>query len=81
MLGILLINKDRDMSSFDVIRNLRKKGLNTKKVKTGYLGTLDPMAKGVLPILLGKATKLSSLLQSDHKTGYPDLGPNTAGQH
>ncbi|PLX19023.1 MAG: tRNA pseudouridine(55) synthase TruB [Candidatus Muiribacterium halophilum] len=67
MLGILLINKDKDMSSFDVIRKLRKKGLNSKKFKTGYLGTLDPMAKGVLPILIGKATKLADLFQADRK--------------
>ncbi len=50
------------MSSFDVIRNLRKK-LKIKSI--GHSGTLDPLASGVLQIGVGKATKLLDYLESD----------------
>lgn len=52
--GILIIDKPQDYTSFDVIAILRKK-FNQKKI--GHMGTLDPMATGVLPILLGSAAK------------------------
>jgi len=52
--GFLNINKPVGMSSFDVIRVLRRK---LGKVKMGHTGTLDPLASGVLPIAVGKATK------------------------
>jgi tRNA pseudouridine55 synthase len=60
--GIILVNKERDYTSFDVVAIMRKL-LNTKKV--GHLGTLDPMATGVLPILIGKGTKLGQYLKAD----------------
>jgi tRNA pseudouridine55 synthase len=63
--GILLIDKPRDMTSFDVIRRLKKQ-LNIKKI--GHAGTLDPFANGLLVILLGKATRLSDLLLNEDKT-------------
>lgn len=65
MEGIFLIDKPAGMTSFDVIRKLRNQ-LNTKEV--GHAGTLDPMATGLLVVLVGKATKLSDLLLSETKT-------------
>ena len=58
----LNINKPIRMSSFDVIRELRKK-LKIKQI--GHSGTLDPLASGVLQIAVGKATKLLDYLESD----------------
>lgn len=65
MEGIFLIDKPAGMTSFDVIRKLRNQ-LNTKEV--GHAGTLDPMATGLLVVLVGKATKLSDLMISETKT-------------
>ena len=62
--GVLLINKEEGMSSFDVVRKL-KKFLNTKKV--GHCGTLDPLAKGLLVVTVGKALKISRFLEADEK--------------
>lgn len=53
--GILIINKEENMTSRDVV-NIVSKKLNTKKV--GHTGTLDPMAKGVLVIAVNKALKI-----------------------
>lgn len=63
--GILLINKEKGLTSFDVIRKL-KKILNTTKI--GHAGTLDPFAEGLLIVLVGKATKLSNYFMNQHKT-------------
>lgn len=63
--GIILINKEKGMTSHDVVGKIRKI-LNTKKV--GHAGTLDPLATGVLPILVGKGTKLSKYLIEHDKT-------------
>ena len=63
--GVILINKDKGISSHDVVSKIRKI-FNTKKV--GHAGTLDPMATGVLPILVGKGTKLSKYLIEHDKT-------------
>lgn len=62
--GILNINKPTGMSSFDVVREV-KKIAKTKKV--GHTGTLDPEASGVLPICIGRATKLVDYIMSDYK--------------
>lgn len=62
--GILIINKPIGKTSFDIVRDVRKE-YNTKKV--GHIGTLDPMASGVLPILIGQATKLSNYLMEHDK--------------
>lgn len=62
--GVLLVNKEEGMSSFDVIRKL-KKVFNTKKV--GHCGTLDPLAKGLLLVTIGKALKIARFLESDEK--------------
>ena len=64
MNGILLIDKPQNFTSFDVVAKLRGM-LNQKKI--GHTGTLDPMATGVLVILLGKATKLCNLIPQQDK--------------
>ena|ERR1700722_8268032 len=63
--GILLIDKPPGITSHRVIEIIRQK-LNIKKV--GHAGTLDPLATGLLVIMLGKSTKLSSQLISQFKT-------------
>lgn len=57
--GLLLINKPKDITSFSVVAKI-KWLLHEKRV--GHTGTLDPMATGVLPVFVGRATALSSLL-------------------
>lgn len=59
MQGILIINKPQGFTSQDVVSKV-KKVLNIKKA--GHTGTLDPLATGVLPVLLGNYTKLSKYL-------------------
>ena len=66
MNGVLIINKPKGYTSHDIVNVVRKK-LNTKKV--GHTGTLDPDATGVLPILIGTATKISKYL-IEHKKIY-----------
>ncbi|WKV09086.1 tRNA pseudouridine(55) synthase TruB [Thermoanaerobacterium sp. CMT5567-10] len=63
--GFLNVLKPPGMTSHDVVSFLRKK-FNIKKI--GHLGTLDPGAAGVLPICIGKATKLSQYVVSQSKT-------------
>lgn len=58
----LNINKPKGITSFDVIRVLRKK-LKIKAI--GHSGTLDPLASGVMQVAVGKATKLLDYLESD----------------
>ncbi len=62
--GILLINKDSEMSSFLCCAILRRL-LGVKKI--GHAGTLDPNATGVLPLLIGRATKALDFLPSQDK--------------
>lgn len=66
MNGIIIINKPKNCTSFDVIAKLRKK-LGQKKI--GHMGTLDPMATGVLPILLGETAKFQIFVRNNQK-GY-----------
>lgn len=63
--GFLLINKTKGVSSFKVVHILKKK-FNLKKV--GHLGTLDPMATGLLIIAINKATKFASLMLESEKS-------------
>jgi tRNA pseudouridine55 synthase len=62
--GILVVNKPRGITSHDVVNFIRRK-FNIKRV--GHAGTLDPMATGVLVMLLGKATKLSNTFTNQDK--------------
>ena len=63
--GILLVDKPAGMTSHDVVWKVRKL-FGTKKV--GHTGTLDPMATGVLVILLGRAVKACEYVSHDEKT-------------
>lgn len=63
--GLIAINKPRDWTSFDVVNKI-KHLLKIKRV--GHLGTLDPMATGVLLVTVGKATKLFDYFQNKKKT-------------
>lgn len=63
--GILLIDKEEGITSYDVIRKL--KPLLPRKYKIGHAGTLDPFATGLMVILLGKATKLMDKIHSFDK--------------
>lgn len=62
--GILVINKDKGMTSADVVYHLRKI-LHIRKI--GHAGTLDPEVTGVLPIAVGQATKLIELMHTKPK--------------
>ncbi|MBO5512429.1 MAG: tRNA pseudouridine(55) synthase TruB, partial [Clostridia bacterium] len=62
--GILLVDKPAGMTSHDVVWRVRKL-FGTKKV--GHTGTLDPMATGVLVVLLGRAAKACEYVSHDEK--------------
>ncbi|QEK38692.1 tRNA pseudouridine(55) synthase TruB [Candidatus Cytomitobacter primus] len=62
--GIFIINKPINLTSMDVIRKIKRR-FNIKKV--GHAGTLDPMADGVIPILVGEATKFVPILHDQYK--------------
>ena len=64
--GILPIYKPAGITSYDVIRQVKRMLLRGQKV--GHAGTLDPFAEGVLLLLLGKATKRFDEIQSWRKT-------------
>ena len=64
--GVIAVNKPAGWTSFDVVAKLRGV-LHTKKI--GHGGTLDPMAEGVLPVFVGRATKACDILP-DVKKGY-----------
>lgn len=68
--GIIVIDKPKGITSFDVIRKLRKI-LKFKKI--GHTGTLDPLATGVMILCLGKATKLASDLEAKEKIYKADF--------
>ena len=58
MNGIILVNKQKNCTSHDVVYKVRK----IVKEKVGHTGTLDPLAEGVLPLLIGKGTLCSKYL-------------------
>ena len=63
--GIIVIRKEKGFTSHDVVAKLR--GILRMK-KIGHTGTLDPDAEGVLPVTLGKATRLVEFLTEKQKT-------------
>jgi len=77
--GVLLIDKAPDMTSHDVVA-IARKALDTKKI--GHCGTLDPMATGLLMLVIGRATKIQDLLMSEDKEyqGTLTLGQSTSTQ-
>ena len=64
MNGVLNIYKPKGMSSFDVVREVKK---ITKMQKVGHTGTLDPEATGVLPVCIGRATKIIDFIMNSNK--------------
>lgn len=62
--GLVIVNKPRGMTSYDVIRRLKKQ-LHTTKL--GHSGTLDPLASGVLVVGVNRGTKFLKLLNHNHK--------------
>lgn len=77
--GVLLVDKASGMTSHDVVAIVRRR-LNTKKV--GHCGTLDPLATGLLLIVLGRGTKIQDLLMAEDKeyVGTMKLGETTDSQ-
>lgn len=65
MNGLLIIDKPGGMTSHDVVARVRRA---TGEASVGHLGTLDPMATGVLPLLLGKYTRLAQFLNTSDKS-------------
>ncbi|NLK23627.1 MAG: tRNA pseudouridine(55) synthase TruB [Clostridiales bacterium] len=76
MNGVINIYKEEGLTSFDVCKEIRK--ISGEK-KIGHTGTLDPKATGVLPICLGKATKIIDYIMNDNKSYFTEfkLGINT----
>ena len=70
MNGVLLIDKPKEYTSFDVIAVVR--GVTGQR-KAGHTGTLDPNATGVLPVLLGNATKAQDLIPNHDKKYIADF--------
>lgn len=64
MNGVINVYKPSGITSFDVVRTIKRLS-RTKKV--GHTGTLDPMASGVLPICIGNATKIVDYIMKNHK--------------
>ena len=64
MNGILIVNKPAGYTSHDIVAKVKK----ICREKVGHTGTLDPMATGVLPLLIGEGTKLSGYLTQHDKT-------------
>jgi tRNA pseudouridine55 synthase len=62
--GVIVVDKPEGLTSHDVVNRLRRLA-NTRKV--GHLGTLDPMATGVLPLVLGRATRLAQFFSGGEK--------------
>jgi tRNA pseudouridine55 synthase len=63
--GVVVVDKPEGLTSHDVVNRVRRLA-NTRKV--GHLGTLDPMATGVLPLVLGRATRLAQFFSGGEKT-------------
>jgi tRNA pseudouridine55 synthase len=77
MNGVIVIDKPAGPSSAEIVRQLKAR--LGKQIRVGHLGTLDPFATGVLPILIGEGTKLAPFLQESAReyTGLIQLGSET----
>ena len=76
MNAILLVDKPAGISSAEVVRRIKSR---VKPARVGHLGTLDPFATGLLPIMIGEATKLAPFIDSGDKeyAGLIRLGVET----
>jgi tRNA pseudouridine55 synthase len=74
--GIILVDKPAGISSAEVVRRIKSR---VKPSRVGHLGTLDPIATGLLPILVGEATKLAPFIEGGDKEyeGVIRLGVET----
>ena len=74
--GIILVDKPAGITSAEVVRRIKAK---VKPARVGHLGTLDPFATGVLPIMMGEATKFAPMLEGGEKVyeGTIKLGIET----
>ncbi|MBE0502955.1 MAG: tRNA pseudouridine(55) synthase TruB [Desulfuromonadales bacterium] len=79
MNGFLVVDKPQGVTSFDVVRTIRR-ALKVRRV--GHCGTLDPMATGVLPVAIGEATRLVEFVMDGEKIyrGTLKLGETTDTQ-
>jgi tRNA pseudouridine55 synthase len=77
--GVLLVDKAAGMTSHDVVA-ITRRSLNTKKI--GHCGTLDPLATGLLIMVIGRGTKIQDLLMAEDKeyVGTMKLGEITDSQ-
>ncbi len=75
--GVILVDKPAGITSAEAVRRIKRRLGHSTRV--GHLGTLDPFATGLLPILIGEATKLAPFLQEGEKeyTGVIRLGTET----
>jgi tRNA pseudouridine55 synthase len=71
--GVLVVDKPREMTSAGVVALVRRRLGGRRAGKVGHTGTLDPLATGVLPLVLGDATKLASHLLADDKAYEAEL--------
>jgi len=76
MNAVIVIDKPAGITSAEVVRRIKR---SVKPARVGHVGTLDPFATGVLPILIGEATKLAPFLERSDKryTGLVKLGVET----
>src|SRR5207253_6553300 len=65
MNGVLIIDKPAGLTSHDVVNRVRR---ILRERSVGHLGTLDPMATGVLPLLVGRYTRLAQFFEKAEKT-------------
>jgi len=70
MNGILLVDKELEWTSFDCVAKIRSliRSIESMKIKVGHAGTLDPMATGLMIILVGSYTKKADILTKKDKT-------------
>lgn len=78
MNGVIIINKPQKFTSFDVVAVIRKL---TGQRKIGHTGTLDPNATGVLPILLGNATKAQDIVPNHDKSYTAKIPPRNDNRY
>jgi len=73
--GVLIVDKPEGPTSHDVVAVVRR---SARGLKVGHTGTLDPLASGVLPIVLGKATRLAQFLSGADKEYLADIALGTS---
>lgn len=72
--GVIVVNKPAGPTSHDVVAVVRR---ITRGKKVGHTGTLDPLASGVLPLVIGKATRLAQFLASSDKEYHAEIALGT----